>query len=56
MILNKSIKSSGKCNPKTKIIFLWLSISGNIKKERDTFNKYEYKYKICQPHMASVNR
>ena len=42
MILNKLIKSSGKCNSKSKTSFLSLPISGTVKVESNTFYKYEY--------------
>ena len=48
MILNRLMKSSGKCIPKSKAyIFLSLSISGTAKEESNTFYKYEYKYTLC---------
>ena len=45
-ILNKLIKSSGKCNSKSKIIFLSLSISGIVQVESNTFSRYGYEYTI----------
>ena len=59
-ILNKLIKSSGKCNPKSKTIFLSLSISGIVKVKSNTFYKYEYHYTICVCYIrhkqATVNK
>ena len=46
-MLNKWIKSSGKCNPKSKVISLSLSFSGILKVESNTFYRYEYEYTIC---------
>ena len=46
-IFNKLIESSGKCNPKSKIIFLSLFISGIVKVESNTFYSCEYEYTIC---------
>ena len=44
MILNKLIKSSGKCDPKSKT-FLSLFIPGTVKAEsNNTSYKYEYEY------------
>ena len=36
-VLNKLIKSNGKRNPKSKIIFLSFSITGIVKVESNTF-------------------
>ena len=45
-MLNKLIKSNGKCNLKSKITFLLLSISGMLKVESNTFHRCEYEYTI----------
>ena len=53
IILNKLMKSSAKCNPK-RVNFLSLSILGIVKAGRNTFYKYEYKYKICLSYMIQT--
>ena len=47
MILNKLIKSSGKCNSKSKTYFSFAFISGTARVESNTFYKYEYEYTLC---------
>ena len=41
------IKSSGKCNPKSKTYFSFAFHSGTVKAESSTCYKYEYEYKLC---------
>ena len=50
-MLNKLIKSSGKCNAKIETFFFPLSISVIVKAGRNTVYKYEYEYKICVPYI-----
>ena len=47
MLLNKLIKSSAKCNTKSKTYFLSLCTSGTVKAESNIFHKYEYEYTLC---------
>ena len=50
IILNKLSKLSDKCNPKLRLIFLTLSISGIVKAGRNTLCKYEYEYQTFLPY------
>ena len=50
-MLNKLIKSSGKCKPKTQTYF---SFAFHLRDIRDTFYKYEYEYTICVLHKAGA--
>ena len=54
MILNKFIKSSGKCIQNVRLILLSLSISGTVKAESNTFYKYECEYTLCVLYKAQT--